>query len=129
MDVDVQGMSPEPDAQGDTTAGPSAGQDKDGDNEAIIRQLEKSLPRWEGFGDLGWMSEVTQVCMPLSLHYDTRSGRLLSPLSRHSVFFSYSFYASNLHQTDDLGYYAYRSVDWESCWRSRVTRTTCTSYR
>ena len=64
MDVDVHGMSPEP----DTTAGPTAGQDRDGDNEAIIRQLEKSLPPWEGFGDLGWMSEASQVrlvhCLP-----------------------------------------------------------------
>lgn len=86
MDVDVQGMSPEPDGQADATAGPSAGQDRDGDSEAIIRQLEKSLPSWEGFGDLGWMSEVTQVCVPVPLHYDTRSRRLLFPLSCHSVF-------------------------------------------
>jgi len=62
MDVDVQGVSPEPDAHPDTTAAPGAGQDRDGDNEAIVRQLENALPRWEGFGDLGWMSEVTQVC-------------------------------------------------------------------
>ncbi|KAG9310450.1 hypothetical protein JVU11DRAFT_9591 [Chiua virens] len=60
MDVDVQGMSPEPDGQTDTTAAAAAGEDRDGDSEAIIRQLEKTLPRWEGLGDLGWMSEVTQ---------------------------------------------------------------------
>lgn len=62
MDVDVQGVSPEPDGHADTTAAPGAGQDRDGDSEAIIRQLENTLPRWDGFGDLGWMSEVTQVC-------------------------------------------------------------------
>jgi hypothetical protein len=97
MDVDVQGMSPDPDGQADTTAGPSAGQDRDGDSEAIVRQLEKSLPRWEGFGDLGWMSEVAQVCSCRPLHYDARRGEgLLSPLFASFCVFSHSFFESNL---------------------------------
>jgi chromatin structure-remodeling complex subunit RSC1/2 len=81
MDVDVQGMSPDPDGQADTTAGPSAGQDRDGDSEAIVRQLEKSLPRWEGFGDLGWMSEVAQerrleIMLAIKSHKDSVGNRL-----------------------------------------------------
>ncbi|EIN13357.1 hypothetical protein PUNSTDRAFT_78873 [Punctularia strigosozonata HHB-11173 SS5] len=31
---------------------------RDGESESIIRQLEKGLPRWEGFGDQGWMDDV-----------------------------------------------------------------------
>ncbi|KAF8548751.1 hypothetical protein OG21DRAFT_1422510 [Imleria badia] len=85
MDVDVQGMSPDPDGQADTTAGPSAGQDRDGDSEAIIRQLEKSLPSWEGFGDLGWMSEVTQerrleIVVAIKSHKDSVGNRLADAL-------------------------------------------------
>ena len=133
MDVDVQGMSPEPDGQADTTAGPGAGQDRDGDSEAIIRQLEKSLPRWEGFGDLGWMSEVTQVCSCRPLHCDTRRGEGASfPfVASFCVFFSFFFRIEPVcvNGDDDLGYYAYRSDDWKSCWRSRATRTACTSCR
>lgn len=92
MVVDVHALSPDPDSQ----PGPGPGEDRDGDSEAIIRQLEKSLPPWEGFGDLGWMSEVTQVC---------------------PFFFRFNV----------MAYYAYRSADATSCWRSRVTRTSCTS--
>ncbi|KAH0838855.1 hypothetical protein J3R83DRAFT_7269 [Lanmaoa asiatica] len=58
MDVDVQAMSPEPDGQ----AGAAAGEDRDGDSEAIIRQLEKSLPRWDGLGDLGGASFPVFLC-------------------------------------------------------------------
>ncbi|KAG8220643.1 hypothetical protein J3R82DRAFT_2911 [Butyriboletus roseoflavus] len=81
MDVDVQAMSPEPDSQVDTTASAGAGEDRDGDSEAIIRQLEKSLPRWEGFGDLGWMSEVTQerrleIVLAIKSHKDIVGNRL-----------------------------------------------------
>ena len=117
MDVDVQGMSPEPDGQADATAGTGAGEDRDGDSEAIVRQLEKSLPRWEGFGDLGWMSEATQVCPLSSLH--TAS----FPFVAFCVFFP------PLPCVNDMGYYAYRSDGWKSCWRSRVTRMSCTSCR
>lgn len=36
-----------------------AAEEKVGDSEAIGRQLEKSLPRWQGFGEVG-MSEVSK---------------------------------------------------------------------
>ncbi|KAG1746902.1 hypothetical protein EDB19DRAFT_1688275 [Suillus lakei] len=39
--------------------GPVAAEERVGDSEAIVRQLEKSLPRWQGFGELG-MSEVSK---------------------------------------------------------------------
>lgn len=83
MDVDVHGMSPEPDGQPDTTAGGAPGEDRDGDSESIVRQLEKTLPRWEGFGDLGWMSEATQVC---SLRHDMRA-RTSFPFVSYRVLF------------------------------------------
>lgn len=34
---------------------------RDSDSDDIVRQLEKGLPRWEGFGEQGWMDEVSQV--------------------------------------------------------------------
>ncbi|KII86314.1 hypothetical protein PLICRDRAFT_56043 [Plicaturopsis crispa FD-325 SS-3] len=57
MDVDVAGMSPEPDGQGED-AGPSVGTARDDESEEIVRQLEKGLPRWQGYGDAGWMEEI-----------------------------------------------------------------------
>ena len=30
-------------------------------DDSEVRQLEKGLPRWEGFGEQGWMDEVSQV--------------------------------------------------------------------
>ncbi|KAG1741799.1 uncharacterized protein EDB91DRAFT_315460 [Suillus paluster] len=39
--------------------GSAAGEERVGDSEAIVRQLEKSLPRWQGFGELG-MSEASK---------------------------------------------------------------------
>ena len=40
---------------------------KDGEGDEIVRQLEKGVPKWEGFGDKGWMgdgSAVSVVYMP-----------------------------------------------------------------
>jgi len=79
VEVDVSGMTPEPDGHmEDITTGSSPGEEASGsgDSEAIIRQLEKSLPRWQGFGELGWMSEVSKA----SIHQSTThnlAGRLL----------------------------------------------------
>jgi hypothetical protein len=53
----------------DITMGSLAGEEIGGDSEAIVRQLEKSLPRWQGFGELGWMSEVSKA----SIHESTAS--------------------------------------------------------
>ncbi|KAH7884088.1 hypothetical protein F5I97DRAFT_1813837 [Phlebopus sp. FC_14] len=82
LDIDVNGMSPEPEGQPeDIGTGSVVGEGRDGDNEAIIRQLEKSLPRWEGFGDLGWMSEVSkdqlsEIVVAIKSHKDDIGNRL-----------------------------------------------------
>ncbi|KIJ60553.1 hypothetical protein HYDPIDRAFT_117086 [Hydnomerulius pinastri MD-312] len=82
IDIDVNGMSPEPDGQTeDVGMGSVTGEERDGDSEAIIRQLEKSLPRWEGFGDLGWMSEVSkehmlEIVVAIKSHKDIIGNRL-----------------------------------------------------
>jgi len=50
MDVDVGG-TPEPESMGaDDMA-------HDGESDLIVQQLERGLPRWEGFGDFGWLEE------------------------------------------------------------------------
>ncbi|KAI0294782.1 hypothetical protein BC826DRAFT_909647 [Russula brevipes] len=50
MDVDVGG-TPEPESVGaDDMA-------RDGESDLVVQQLERGLPRWEGFGDFGWMKE------------------------------------------------------------------------
>lgn len=58
MDVDI--MSPEYDAQGNDGA---TGHDveRDPESEEIVKQLEKGLPQWPGFGEEGWMQEVSAV--------------------------------------------------------------------
>ncbi|KAF9221270.1 hypothetical protein BS17DRAFT_271837 [Gyrodon lividus] len=82
IDVDINGMSPEPDGQiEDVAMGSVAGEERDGDSEAIICQLEKSLPRWEGFGNLGWMSEVSkeqllEIVLAIKSHKDIIGNRL-----------------------------------------------------
>lgn len=53
MDVEMGG-TPEP----ETTAQDMA---LDGESDAIVQQLEKGLPRWEGFGDAGWTNDIPQV--------------------------------------------------------------------
>ena len=54
MDVEVGG-TPEP----ETTAQDMA---LDGESDAIVQQLEKGLPRWEGFEDAGWSNDIPEVC-------------------------------------------------------------------
>ena len=53
MDVDIGG-TPEPEVVVQDSA-------RDGESEEIVRQLEKSLPRWEGFADVGWTGDLTPV--------------------------------------------------------------------
>ncbi|KAH7909756.1 hypothetical protein BJ138DRAFT_1154503 [Hygrophoropsis aurantiaca] len=82
VDVDVSGMSPEPEGQSeDITMGSGGGEESSGINEEIVRQLEKSLPRWEGFGDLGWMPEVSkerlvEIVHTIKSHKDVIGNRL-----------------------------------------------------
>lgn len=59
MDVDVGG-TPEPETVAMETA-------LDGEGDAIVQQLERSLPRWEGFEDVGWSHNIPQVCFLLSM--------------------------------------------------------------
>lgn len=53
MDVDIGG-TPEPEPVTQDLA-------RDGESEEIIRQLEKGLPRWEGFADVGWAEDLSPV--------------------------------------------------------------------
>ncbi len=53
MDVDIGG-TPEPEPVMQDLA-------RVGESEEIIRQLEKGLPRWEGFADVGWAEDITPV--------------------------------------------------------------------
>ena len=32
--------------------------ERDGESDEIVRALEKSLPKWKGLDDIGWMDEV-----------------------------------------------------------------------
>ncbi|KAL7285867.1 hypothetical protein ACG7TL_000978 [Trametes sanguinea] len=50
VDVDIGG-TPEPEVVGQDSA-------RDGESDEIVRQLEKSLPRWEGFADVGWAEGI-----------------------------------------------------------------------
>ena len=53
MDVDVGG-TPEPDGTAQEMA-------LDSETDAIVHQLEKGLPRWEGFSDQGWNPDIPRV--------------------------------------------------------------------
>jgi chromatin structure-remodeling complex subunit RSC1/2 len=50
-------MTPEPDILGDT----NLAVERNEENEEIVRQLEKGLPRWPGFGEEGWSDGISQV--------------------------------------------------------------------
>lgn len=52
----------------------------DGESDVIVRQLERSLPRWEGFADVGWSNDIPEVCghratPPFNLQFDFRFSR------------------------------------------------------
>ena len=53
VDVDIGG-TPEPEVGGRDSA-------RDGESDEIVRQLEKGLPRWEGFADVGWAEDLSPV--------------------------------------------------------------------
>lgn len=46
-------------------AGVGMGMERDDDSDEIVRALEKSLPRWGGYEDVGWMSEVSHVSISI----------------------------------------------------------------
>ncbi|OJA10610.1 hypothetical protein AZE42_09931 [Rhizopogon vesiculosus] len=79
IEIDVSGMTPDPESHTeDITMGSAAGEEIGGDSEAIVRQLEKSLPRWQGFGELGWMSEdrLVEIVLAIESHKDVAGNRL-----------------------------------------------------
>ena len=53
-------MSPEYDVQANDGA---TGHDveRDPESEEIVKQLEKGLPQWPGFGEEGWAQEASAV--------------------------------------------------------------------
>ncbi|KAF9482362.1 hypothetical protein BDN70DRAFT_436154 [Pholiota conissans] len=55
-DIEVDVVTPDSDGQ-DEDAG-AFQTDRDPQSEEIVKQLEKGLPRWPGFGEEGWMDEV-----------------------------------------------------------------------
>lgn len=42
-------------------AGVGMGMERDDESDEIVRVLEKGLPRWEGFENIGWMGNVGHV--------------------------------------------------------------------
>lgn len=54
-DVEVDIMSADDGAGDDMVA------ERDPESEEIVKQLEKGLPRWPGFGEQGWMEEASPV--------------------------------------------------------------------
>ena len=37
--------------------------ERDGESDGIVRALEKGLPKWKGFADIGWMDEDHRDCV------------------------------------------------------------------
>lgn len=78
IEVDIGGMSPEPSdahAQREST-------EQDPESEEIVRQLEKGLPRWPGFGEEGWMDEVHPVSTRIFTLMHIAEFALAGPLDR-----------------------------------------------
>ena len=56
-DVDITS----PDTDGPEEDEPTSQTDRDSQNDEIVKQLEKGIPGWPGFGEEGWMEEVKPV--------------------------------------------------------------------
>ncbi|KAI0034332.1 hypothetical protein K488DRAFT_9522, partial [Vararia minispora EC-137] len=77
MDIDVGG-TPEPEGGMDETA-------RDEEGEAIIQQLERGLPRWQGLGEEGWILEGPperwlELVQTIKGHKDAVGNRLATAL-------------------------------------------------
>ncbi|OBZ78727.1 Chromatin structure-remodeling complex subunit rsc1 [Grifola frondosa] len=77
LDVDIGG-TPEPEGVAFETA-------RDGEGDDIVRQLEKGLPRWEGFADIGWAEDIDdnrklEIVLAISGHKDSHGNRLAATL-------------------------------------------------
>ncbi|KAG7090566.1 hypothetical protein E1B28_009674 [Marasmius oreades] len=88
IEVDVSGMSPEPEGHSDDPAAKlrmeGVGQ-RDSVSEEIVTQLERSLPRWPGFVEQGWWEEgnqavYTTIVHAIKSHKDVIGNRLASSL-------------------------------------------------
>ncbi|KAF8878456.1 hypothetical protein BD779DRAFT_1554735 [Infundibulicybe gibba] len=83
IEVDIGGMSPEPDVS--PNGGNGVATDRDTESEEIIKHLEGTLPRWPGFGDEGWMDEVSldrcvEILHIIKSHKDIIGNRLATAL-------------------------------------------------
>jgi chromatin structure-remodeling complex subunit RSC1/2 len=57
------------DSDGSEEDEPAAQMDRDPQSDEIIKQLEKAIPGWPGFGEEGWMDEVKPVsCCRWNMH-------------------------------------------------------------
>ncbi|KAH9947379.1 hypothetical protein B0H21DRAFT_739315 [Amylocystis lapponica] len=77
MDVDVGG-TPEPE-------GPANEPARDGETDEIVKQLERGLPRWEGFSAMGWTEDLhndkyLDIVLAISGHKDANGTRLAASL-------------------------------------------------
>ncbi|OCH94163.1 hypothetical protein OBBRIDRAFT_748123 [Obba rivulosa] len=77
MEIDVGG-TPEPEVVSNDTP-------RDPESDEIVRQLEKGLPRWEGFADVGWMDDVgnerrLEIVLGISKHTDASGTPLAATL-------------------------------------------------
>ncbi|KAK7019739.1 hypothetical protein VNI00_017979 [Paramarasmius palmivorus] len=84
VDVDIGG-SPEPEGHSEDKLRMEGVQQRDSVSEEIVRQLERSLPRWPGFGGLGWMDEGNQsvystIVHAIKSHKDVIGNRFASAL-------------------------------------------------
>ncbi|KAI0327304.1 hypothetical protein GY45DRAFT_1327801 [Cubamyces sp. BRFM 1775] len=73
VDVDIGG-TPEPEVGGHDSA-------RDGESDEIVRQLEKGLPRWEGFADIGWAEDLgpdrmADIVVTIAKYRDESGNRL-----------------------------------------------------
>ena len=58
------------DSDGPEEDEPAAQMDRDPRSDEIIKQLEKGIPGWPGFGEEGWMDEVKPVsCCSRNMHF------------------------------------------------------------
>lgn len=67
-------ITPEPELDvGGTPEPETSAQDMalDGESDAIVQQLEKGLPRWEGFAEVGWSNDIPEVRPYLSFQCHT----------------------------------------------------------
>ncbi|KAI5117803.1 hypothetical protein M0805_004563 [Coniferiporia weirii] len=62
VDIDVGGGPSDNEAEGESFGygpmTPAENMARDAESDDIVRQLERGLPRWEGYGDNGWMDGV-----------------------------------------------------------------------